>query len=232
MPGFVVAKYLRPLEATGGDMIWHRRYPTGVVNLVLADAMGHGDAAGVLATKMSLLLDRITRDESASPAQVVSVLNDAMLAMKKDKNVPTFATGVLLRFAAHAQCIVACHFGHHGPIFSKSGLVEIEYGPLAGVSDDIGPWPETVLRFTEHGHRLCVFTDGITEQFNPDGEMFNMNRLERAFLERLDQPVETMLQGVIETLESFRSSALIKDDQAIVAVEYAPSTGRGSTSTM
>ncbi len=73
IPSFDVARYFEPLEAIGGDLVWHREYPNGVSDLIHADVMGHGEVAGRLAAKMAVVLDEFASVD-LSPSQTVSRL--------------------------------------------------------------------------------------------------------------------------------------------------------------
>jgi serine phosphatase RsbU (regulator of sigma subunit) len=73
----------------------------------------------------------------------------------------------------------------------------------------------------EHGSRVLVFSDGITEQFNDDGEMFGVAGLVKAFQRTIDAPVDEMVRPIIEELRSFRGSAQVKDDQTLLALHFA-----------
>ena len=64
-----------------------------------------------------------------------------------------------------------------------------------------------------------MFSDGITEQFNIEGEMFGTERLLQAFRSRLDQPLDDMVRGIVDEAVRFRGAALIKDDQTLLALE-------------
>jgi hypothetical protein len=220
---FDTCRHLRPLDEIGGDMLWHRGYADGSVDLVIADAMGHGEPAGLLATQLSFLLDEVARADRP-PADVVAALNAAL------KNLPNwadcvFATGLFLRFDPRGQALTACSFGHEGPIFSRTGQVPVPSGPPAGLDLDLGDWPEHTLDFDEHGRRFLLFTDGIPEQFDTRGVMFNVAGLERVFRENLHRPLTQTVEQIVQAIESFRGAAITKDDQTLLAIEcLAPPT--------
>ena len=89
-----------------------------------------------------------------------------------------------------------------------------------GLADEVQPWPESRIDMVEHGNRFLVFSDGITEQFNVEGEMFGIARLVRAFRKYLDMPLDDMLAKIVRELNGFRRSALVKDDQTLFALEF------------
>jgi sigma-B regulation protein RsbU (phosphoserine phosphatase) len=132
-----------------------------------------------------------------------------------------FATGLHFRFEQDRQRVTCCSFGHDGPIFSRTGQIPIESGFPVGLVDEEKPWPENVIELAEHGKRFLVFSDGITEQFNADGEMFGIDGLHQAFLQHIDRPLDQMVSRIVRDLTGFRGTALVKDDQTLLALDFA-----------
>jgi hypothetical protein len=214
---FDTSRHFRPLGQSGGDMLWHRGYADGRVDLVIADAMGHGESAGVLATQLSYLLDEVAKSDR-QPMQIVAALSEASRPLI-DQQGSGFATGLFLRFDSRGQRMTACNFGHDAPIFSHSGQIRMKHGPPVGLDPGLGDWSQITLDFAEHGRRFIIFTDGITEQFNIDGRMFTVAGLERVFRQNLDSPLPRMVEQVVKVVENFQGEAITKDDQTLLAIE-------------
>jgi hypothetical protein len=217
IPSFRLARHFQPLESIGGDLVWHREYPEGVADLVHADVSGHGETAGRLAAKIVVLLDELAAARSG-PAEVISNLNRALLEVTVDDS-QLFATGLFFRFEPGGQRLICSSMGHEGPIFSRTGEVKVETGPPVGLVEEFQPWPETVIDLAEHGTRFLVFSDGITEQFNIEGEMFGTERLLQAFRNHLDRPLDDLVSRIVDEYDRFRGEALTKDDQTLLALE-------------
>ncbi|MFT7463724.1 MAG: sigma-B regulation protein RsbU (phosphoserine phosphatase) [Pseudohongiellaceae bacterium] len=218
MPQFSVAKYLEPLEEIGGDFVWHREHPAGTTDLVHADVMGHGEEAGRIATRIVGILEELSCVE-LGPVETVAALNHAMLGIVPEGEL-VFVSGLFFRFDAELQQLFCCSFGHTGPIFSRTGHVAIEIGLPVGLGESEGDWTSVTLDLAEHGRRFLLFSDGITEQFNIDGEMFGVARLQQAFHEHQRLPLDKMLGRIIEDLMKFQQRALVKDDRTVLALEF------------
>ena len=222
----VSASYVAPLREVGGDVIWHRDWPDGGTDLVIADAMGHGSDAARLAAKIVLLLEATT-DARVPVTENVARLNQALVNLASGGQEFTrcalFATGLYLRVTPDQRALTVCSFGHLGPIFSKSGHIEPKDGLPVGIltSEAAGPWAEQTLPLERHGRRFLLHTDGLTEQFDPSGEMYGEARLEQLFLRNLDMPLQHLVDAIRGEVETFRGDALIKDDQALLAIEVA-----------
>lgn len=220
----VTASYVAPLQQVGGDVLWHRDWPGGGTDFVIADAMGHGPDAARLAVKMVLLLE--THADGKLPvAENVARLNQAMAKLASGSRAakwgPLFATGLYLRVDPALQSLTICSFGHSGPIFSEAGYIEPKPGLPVGIiaNGTAGPWAELVVPFENHGRRFIIFTDGLTEQFDLAGEMYGEARLEQAFRRNLHLPLQQLVADIRAEVDAFRGGALIKDDQALLAIE-------------
>jgi len=219
---FHVAQCLAPLEDVGGDLLWHFERPYGSTDVVFADVMGHGAAAAHQAARISELLDALA-PASESVSGKVSSLNRALLQQRSGASHPhqEFACGLYLRLHPQESCVDVCSFAHEGPIFSNSGRVSVPTGFPLGMLSEIEPWPELRLDFQQLGRRFLLCSDGVTEQFNAEGEMFGAQRLEKCFLEGRELPVSALVPALVARLDAFRGSALIKDDRSLLAVELA-----------
>jgi sigma-B regulation protein RsbU (phosphoserine phosphatase) len=217
IPGFRTARHFKPLENIGGDLLWHRPFPGRVSHLMHADVMGHGPAAGRYATEMAIILDEIS-DVDARPRTLAAILNRALRELADGDVI--FATGLSFRFDPRGYRMTCANFGHHSPIFSRTGQIAIDRGPPVGLADAVQQWPESPIDMAKHGNRFLIFSDGITDQFNLEGQMFGTARLVQAFRRYIDRPLDEMLGKIVMEMNDFRSAALVKDDQTLLALEF------------
>ncbi|MFT5080845.1 MAG: hypothetical protein ACI84E_001503 [Planctomycetota bacterium] len=217
VPGFRVAQYVKPLDEVGGDVLWHRQYEDGTTDVLLADAMGHGIEASIHAAKMVMMLDSLAAPYR-KPQDILAALNRGMLRHRLDHE-SAFASGIFFRFQRGTPLVRCTSFGHTAPIFSRSGEVPLQIGLALGIVDTIPVWPEMELDLTDHGTRFLVFSDGITEQFNAQGEMFGTDRLIQTFNAAHDLQLDAMVDRIVQDLNTFRGDALVKDDQTLIALE-------------
>jgi serine phosphatase RsbU (regulator of sigma subunit) len=167
---------------------------------------------------MAIILDEVV-DADHTPSTMVSALNRAMLKLTPDDDV-IFATGLIFRFDHSQQHLVCSNFGHDNPLFSRTGQLCVDGGPPVGLAEEMEPWPDTQIDIKKHGSRFLVFSDGISEQFDIAGKMFGTVRLLQAFRKHIELPLDNMLAKIVEELNRFRRSALVKDDQTLLAIEF------------
>jgi hypothetical protein len=223
-PGFRVARLLEPLDEIGGDMLWHRTHDDGTTDLVLADAMGHGTEAALHAAKLAMLFDSLSGTQR-SPQDVLAAVNRGLIRYRPEHE-SAFATGIYFRVQRRQSHIRCANFGHMGPLFSRAGQVELGVGLPLGIVDTVPVWPETLLSFETHGTRMLAFSDGITEQFDVNGEMYGTDNLLRVFRAALELDLDTMLKRILDDVTDFRGAAIVKDDRTMICLE-ASSTEPG-----
>jgi serine phosphatase RsbU (regulator of sigma subunit) len=65
---------------------------------------------------------------------------------------------------------------------------------------------------------LVLYTDGLTEVFNPRDEMFGVDGLEELVRQSAKQPLPEMKQAILDGIAAWRNGPLA-DDLSLVLVE-------------
>lgn len=217
----IATSYLTSDEA-GGDYYDFFELPGGRWGILIADVSGHGAPAATVMAMLHAILhcyDHIAGAEP-DPAAVMRFANRRLLAAKLEG---MFVTAF---FAIHDPLtgeFVYCNCGHNPPRLKlgTSGEVEPLDGggavvPL-GIMDDVDFRTE---RVTLGPHDTVVlYTDGITEAFSPDMEMFGTSRLDAALIRCTGQP-DCVVDSVHKALFEHRRAATRDDDQTIVALRH------------
>jgi sigma-B regulation protein RsbU (phosphoserine phosphatase) len=68
------------------------------------------------------------------------------------------------------------------------------------------------------GESLLIYTDGLTEARDADGEEYGMERVREFAFTHRDRDPKTLVGGCLENLERFRSGGKQTDDLTIMAV--------------
>ena len=71
----------------------------------------------------------------------------------------------------------------------------------------------------EPGGRLFVYTDGITEAFNPEGELFGKDRLKDILDQNGSIPLSELKSAVLRELHQYTNKVLTHDDITLIALE-------------
>jgi len=197
----------------GGDYYDIVQLPDNNWGFLVADAEGHSAPAAVMMA-MTCALFRSCPVLQAEPDKVLDYINSNLCKV----NEYSFVTAIYVVFNADHRRIKIARSGHPLPMvyrFSESKAIELECKGVVALGvqnyDDV-PLMEFQL---EKGDRLLLYTDGITERFNTDGEQYGEKRLLRHIEAPGAMQPQEILEAVMNDLEGFAGGLPADDDQAL-----------------
>jgi PAS domain S-box-containing protein len=219
IPGYELSSfYLPAIEASlvGGDF-----YDVWQVDdswmMIIGDVTGKGIQAAALTALVRHTM-RTASEFQSSPAGLLEIV-DATL---KKRPVLSVCTALCLRLKDNRLTLATG--GHPWPLHVTSqGVREVGgHGPLLGGFADAS-WEDHTLDL-EPGGTLLLYTDGVTDARDAQGERFGPERL-RGILEDLrDQPDAEILAGLTRKLDEFQG-ATHADDTAVLALHRLAHAG-------
>ncbi|MCK4976625.1 MAG: SpoIIE family protein phosphatase, partial [Anaerolineales bacterium] len=69
-----------------------------------------------------------------------------------------------------------------------------------------------------HGCTLLLFTDGVNEATDTQGNIFGHDRLRQDLAALREAPAQELCEGILERVESYRSGNSQQDDITMLAV--------------
>ncbi|MBI9073851.1 MAG: SpoIIE family protein phosphatase [Desulfatibacillum sp.] len=221
VPNLQYETYFKPARQVGGDAFDFFPLADGKIGFMVADVAGKGveGALGMIIT-ITMVHTVISRGLD-DPLKIMSAVNKELLENLPGTMFVTMAFAVFdpeqntltLASAGHPEMY---HFGAHEIVnlFEESAGV-----PLGMVESEL--WETEITRKEiqlKEGEGLLIYTDGVTETFNENGDLFGDENL-MSFLEenRLLDPTE-FIKALIDRLDSFRGQVDILDDDITVLV--------------
>ena len=165
-PGFEVDTVYLPASEVGGDFFFVQPAPGGALTAVVGDVSGKGLTA---AMRVAMILGVLRRETSHNPAEILSSLNNALLA----KGQLGFATACCIRISLSGEFAFA-NAGHIAPYLSGRELETIPALPLGLVADQSY---ELVRGALPRGERIVLLSDGVPEARSQSGDLFGFDRL-------------------------------------------------------
>ncbi|MCM2439406.1 SpoIIE family protein phosphatase [Agrobacterium vitis] len=209
-----------PAKEVGGDFYDYFWLSDTRIGVVIADVSGKGVPAALFMAVARTLL-RATAPAANGPGSCLTMTNNLLA---QDNDATMFVTLFYGIIDVETNELVYANGGHNPPfVLDKEGAVRslpATKGMALGVLEDM-VYEERSVRL-EPGSTLLLYTDGITEAFNPSGEDFTEERLERAFSGCVDLPVEECLETIVTAVTTFASTAPQSDDITCLAVRYFP----------
>jgi serine phosphatase RsbU (regulator of sigma subunit)/CHASE2 domain-containing sensor protein len=219
---FTLHAMLEPAREVGGDFYDFFLVDEDHLCVCIADVSGKGvPAALFMAVSKALIKARAA--SNLSPANVLTHVNDELAA---DNDSAMFVTVWLGILDLRTGGITFTNAGHNPPYVLKGGgeVVRLDqlHGPIIAAVDGLD-YSEDSIRL-EVGDTLLLYTDGVPEAMDPEGQLYDedriTNRIEAAQPETVEEVVTVTADGVWE----FQSTAEQADDVTIMAVKYHGAT--------
>lgn len=209
----------RMSSSVGGDFYDFLRINDDQIALVIGDVIGHGVRAALLMTK---ILGWIRSDvqNRTRPREVIASLNRMLIDLGNRTNTIMSCTMFYAVLDIPSGIVFFVNAGHHRPMLcDREKCAAIPLGSrnmLLGV-EDFKP-EEDCLTFMS-GQRLVLYTDGITDAADVDGNRFGESRLHEIVSSLLDNTVEECADAVFAAVDEFRRGAEQEDDETIVIID-------------
>jgi len=166
-----------PVAGVGGDFYFYAPQE-GAVLLALGDSTGHGAAAALLSVYALTSLWRSTRQPVHNLTELYEDLLEGLLTSGEGQVGAEGFELALLQYEPAAQRLV--YLGARRPLWVfRGGQLHEVRGSRSDVSPTATTQPTPQSLRLEPGDRLYLFTDGLTDQLNPQGKKFTPARLAR-----------------------------------------------------
>ncbi|MGE4071553.1 MAG: PP2C family protein-serine/threonine phosphatase, partial [Lysobacterales bacterium] len=224
--GLSHAIHYQPSAVAGGDYydlmsLSHRidDYPSDmpdVVGLLLADVSGHGAGAAMEAVQFDAILRTYKGSDGEGPAGALTYANRHFFSRKTR---PHFLTALGLLHLPHEGRMRLCNAGHLPPLRRREGRLErLDEGrdiPIGILKEHAY---DNHLYDARSGDVLVVYTDGVTEARNAQGEEFGIERLESILARsELDTP-QALLRSMLAELHAHQGGEIGVDDQTLIVL--------------
>lgn len=220
IPGYHFFDYYEAAYQVGGDYFDYVPMSDGRMAVVVADVAGKGIAAALLMAQLSIIVQYQLASQP-DPALAVREINRAFARHGWEDRFVTFAVAVV---DPDRQSLTVVNAGHMPPLLrSRAGQVEPIGADAAGLPlGVVGDYPyQSTTHNLEPGGFLTLFTDGISEAMDPDGQLYGLQRLESAF--SASAPGADQLgRHILDDVRSFVSGYPQSDDMCLTCLGRSP----------
>ncbi|HEV7427663.1 MAG TPA: PP2C family protein-serine/threonine phosphatase [Thermoanaerobaculia bacterium] len=216
--GAEFASHYRAATEIGGDYFDFLTMPTGEIGIAFGDVSGHGLTSGiVMAMAKSALLVQVGYDPS--PRAVMNVLNDIVMKTAPKRILMTFFFGLL---DPATQTLRFSSAGHLDPYVFRAATKRLE--ALSSWGFPLGvrrrePFMEHSVDF-DSGDRLILYSDGLIEAIDDDGDPFGFDRFEKTILSCGHMHAEDIKKTLLNSIRKFTRNRPPEDDQTLVVVSF------------
>ena len=217
---FTIAARMNPAREVGGDFYDFFLMDDNHLAILIADVSDKGiSAAFFMSASKTLIKARAGVGGSAA-----EIINYAENELSKENEAGMFVTAWLGIIDLATGEVNACNAGHNYPVIMKKDseecyqIVKTPHGP-----------PLCFLPGVEHveysfslqpGDRIFLYTDGVTEAVNSEGERFGNDRLVRALNDDYTIGDESLILRVKAAVDLFAGTEPQFDDITMVSFTY------------
>jgi sigma-B regulation protein RsbU (phosphoserine phosphatase) len=214
IPGYQMSGAWKPARLVGGDYFDVLDFGQDRVALCIADVAGKGMPAALLMSNLQAAIRSLAR-ESEGPRDLCTRLNQLVCSNTPADKFITFFYGLI---DAAKRKLVYSNAGHNSPILLRRDGSSIRL-PEGGAA--LGIFPEWRYETGEvqltAGDRLVLFTDGVTEAMNPQGEEFGEERLLALMTADPELGAAELQERILHAVTEF-SSGDLQDDATLIVM--------------
>ena len=213
VPGLEIATHYQPCFEVGGDYFDIIPLEGSRTALAIADVSGKGAGAALLMANLQASL-KMALNLPASLGEIVTRINHLFHQNALSTQFITFFIGA---WDASTRSLEYVNAGHNPPLLHRLDGSLLRLYPTGiglGIRSDSSYRMERLE--LQPGDTLTIYTDGIEDFFNPDGQAFGSGRLAEAILRHAGQPPRAFIDLLFRDLDAFAAGERPNDDLTII----------------
>ena len=216
---FDIYASMTPALEVGGDFYDYFLLDEDHLALVIADVSGKGISAALFMVIAKTLIQNETMMRGGDVSAVLTSVNRRLIESNEADMFVTVWLAVVTISTGHVDYVNA---GHEYPAIRHADgsfeiFKDIHGMPVAAMSKTKFKHGEFTL---DPGDTLFVYTDGVTDAINPEGESFGVERMVEALNVKPDGTPKEINDSVREIINGFCRDEPPFDDTTMVVMKY------------
>jgi serine phosphatase RsbU (regulator of sigma subunit) len=215
--GLEIAGMMQPASGVGGDYYDYTPVNEHMVQIVIADVAGKGVPAALLMSATAAAV-QLEASEKRDMLEVVTRLNKGIHAVSEGDR---YVTLLLADIDVHTRSLRYVNCGHNPGLLFQPKILDVV--PLKSSCFPVGMFDSEACEISRAdlatGDIVVLYTDGITEAENSQGEEFGMKRLSAVIRRDSSLSAEGLMNSIFQSAEDFCRGVGFNDDATVLIVK-------------
>jgi serine phosphatase RsbU (regulator of sigma subunit) len=215
--GLEIAGMMQPVRGVGGDYYDYIPVNEHTIQVVIADVAGKGVPAALLMSATAAAVQLEVR-EKRDMLEVVNRLNNGIRSVSDGSR---YVTLVLAEIDALRRSFRYVNCGHNPALLFRAKTRDVI--PMNSSCFPVGMFDSEACEVNRAdlaaGDILVLYTDGITEAENSQGEEFGMERLSAVIRRDSSVSAEELMDSIFQSAEAFCQGVGFNDDATALVVK-------------
>lgn len=213
-----------PIGAVGGDFFNVLPISDTEAGVLICDIMGHGVRAALMTAIVRALAEELI-PVAAEPDKFLTGINQRLLTILAQTHHPMFTSAFYAVIDLARGELRYSNAGHPNPLLVRrsAGVVETLDCPGSRPGPVLGVFEESMYplcrRMVERHDLLLLFTDGLYEVEDADGQAYGQDRLMAAVRKRINLPIDSLFDELLTEIQQYAGKGDFIDDVCIVGAE-------------
>jgi serine phosphatase RsbU (regulator of sigma subunit) len=218
--GLDIAGFMAPADEVGGDY-YDVLSQDGKILIGIGDVTGHGLESGALAIMVQSTVRGLLANQETDPVKFISALNQMVyhnvLRMNAEKSMTLsllfYQNGSLILTGQHEEVIVV----RAGGRLEKIDTIDLGF-PI-GLEEEIAEFINHLTIRLNTDDVVVLYTDGITEAFNPQKTEYGIDRLCEVVRANREKSPKNIRAAVIDNVCQFIGEEKVYDDMTLLILK-------------
>jgi sigma-B regulation protein RsbU (phosphoserine phosphatase) len=219
IPGLEIAGMMQPVRGVGGDYYDYVPVNEHTIQIVIADVAGKGVPAALLMSATAAAV-QLEASEKRDMLEVVNRLNSGIHSVSGGNR---YVTLVLADVDALNRSFRYVNCGHNPALLFQANTRDVV--PMNSSCFPVGMFDSLTCEINRAdlaaGDVLVLYTDGITEAENSQGEEFGMERLSAIIRRDSSLSADDLMANIFQSAQDFCQGVGFNDDATVLIVKCA-----------
>lgn len=231
VPRIKIFAMMEPAREVGGDLYDFYEMDDGRFCFLIGDVSGKGVASALFMARTKNVVRLIARllpgaaGSGPTPAEIIAAVNQELCQDNTGMMFVTLFFGILDPKTGEISFVNAGHNPPYHLAGTQAVPVEGCRGRALGVRGN--SIYETGNLKLGWGEAIFLYTDGITEAFNKNDQMFSNERLEAVLRDVANRRPEAIITAVSAAVRAFSDGAQQSDDITAAVIRLQPDAQSG-----